>query len=743
MDDYNSKPTTTGFVPLGGSTNGSIETVSDGDWLRVELIAGTAYQIDIFGTGSTALADPRAQLRTAERVTLASDDNSGDGTAARLFYTPTQTASYFVQVSESGRDATGDYTVALKATDGQPQNPTTPPSGDVGTDLSLTEDVTDRGDFGNKFNAATDADGLITASFQNTGGDARLSVTGFDIDFTNEVEVRLNGKSLGFLKVGANNGLNAGDSFVLAAGDQIAGTNTITFEQKLNVGYKWGVTDLLIQDAGSAPPTSDPEPTGSDITLTEGAIENGDFGNKFNNQTDADGVITASFENTGSDAILSLTGFDVDFSNEVEVKLNGVRLGFLSTGPNNGLNNGDSFAIAAGDQKSGTNVISFEQNISNSYKWGVTDILLRDADGAPPITPDPEPTDSDIALTFGATETDRFGNKFDGTVDSDGVITAKFENTGVDTTLSLLGFDVDFANEIEVRLNGDRLGFLSKGSNNELNNGDSFLIDANDQLTGTNTITFEQTISDTYKWGITNILLEEATGSPPPDKPPASGTGDGVLDVMIIGDSFSIPGRGLPGKLEAALESRGYGETEIIDLTQSGRNIYGARDAVLDHFDSANATIPEVAVLAIGINDALKLREVSEIDRVLTRTIDELQGEGVEVLLAVPEPFFPLKSGEQGYTDPAEQAAFRAIYDELASENGLIIARDFIEGLTDDADLLQGDVFHPNPAGVDRILENILPELEQVIDRALPDAGGATSASVQIEDIVASDGGTS
>ena len=110
----------------------------------------------------------------------------------------------------------------------------------------------------------------------------------------------------------------------------------------------------------------------------------GTFGNRYDGNIDADGVITASFANTGGDARLSLKGFDVDFHNEIEVLLNGDRLGFLSTGPNNGLNNGDSFSIAASEQVAGTNIITIKQAIDPGYVWGFTDLLLENDGGPPP-----------------------------------------------------------------------------------------------------------------------------------------------------------------------------------------------------------------------------------------------------------------------------------------------------------------------------------------------------------------------
>ncbi len=232
------------------------------------------------------------------------------------------------------------------------------------TDISLEIGVTETGDFGNKFNGQTDADGLITAGFESTGSDMVLTFQGFDIDLDNEVELFLNGASIGFLDAGVDNGLQS-YSIDIAAADQVAGQNVITFSQDLNAIFAWGVTDILLEEADPA----------TDISLEIGVTETGDFGNNFNGQTDADGLITAGFESTGSDMELTFQGFDIDLDNEVELFLNGASIGFLDAGVDNGLQS-YSIDIAAADQVAGQNVITFSQDLNDIFAWGVTDLLI-------------------------------------------------------------------------------------------------------------------------------------------------------------------------------------------------------------------------------------------------------------------------------------------------------------------------------------------------------------------------------
>lgn len=114
-DDYLSNRNTDGVVIVdGAATTGSIETVGDRDWIRVDLEAGRGYLIDVLGIGDDPLLDPFAALRTRNGTFLAVNNNSGLDQEAQIVYTATTTDSFYVQVYEAGRDATGDYQVTVE-----------------------------------------------------------------------------------------------------------------------------------------------------------------------------------------------------------------------------------------------------------------------------------------------------------------------------------------------------------------------------------------------------------------------------------------------------------------------------------------------------------------------------------------------------------------------------------------------------------------------------------------------------
>ena len=134
-------------------------------------------------------------------------------------------------------------------------------------------------------------------------------------------------------------------------------------------GFTWGVTNLLVaEDTGGG---VDP----LEVPLTVGVMDTGQYGYNYGTSLHQTELI-ATFTGTTLDLVFSLTGYDIDYVDEIAVYLNGVQLGYLSPGANNGLNSGDSFSIAAVDQLTGENRIRFVQKVAG-WKWGVTNLLLQ------------------------------------------------------------------------------------------------------------------------------------------------------------------------------------------------------------------------------------------------------------------------------------------------------------------------------------------------------------------------------
>ncbi len=92
------------------------------DWYRVTLTAGVEYQFDLIGdandgaTTGLSLTDPFLWLRNPAGGAITSDDDSGAGLNARIFYTPTISGTYYLDAQESGINASGTYRLIVNST---------------------------------------------------------------------------------------------------------------------------------------------------------------------------------------------------------------------------------------------------------------------------------------------------------------------------------------------------------------------------------------------------------------------------------------------------------------------------------------------------------------------------------------------------------------------------------------------------------------------------------------------------
>lgn len=66
---------------------------------------------------------------------------------------------------------------------------------------------------------------------------------------------------------------------------------------------------------------------------------------------------------------------------------------------------------------------------------------------------------------------------------------------------------------------------------------------------------------------------------------------------------------------------------------------------------------------------------------------------------------------------PTYVKAFDALYPRLAEDHGALLYPFFLDGVAGHPDLNQPDGMHPTAAGVDVIVDRILPYVEKLIDR--------------------------
>lgn len=183
---------------------------------------------------------------------------------------------------------------------------------------------------------------------------------------------------------------------------------------------------------------------------------------------------------------------------------------------------------------------------------------------------------------------------------------------------------------------------------------------------------------------------------------------DSPARLMVLGDSltsgFGLPReQAFPARLEAALRREGIA-VEVIDAGVSGDTTAGGL-ARLDW--AADAAQARFAIVELGGNDALRGLEPAHAYGNLDRIIAKLKARGMRVLLAGMAP--PRNLG------PEYVREFEAIYPRLAERHGVTLYRFFLDGVAAVPSLNQADGVHPNAAGVEAIVQRILPEVKRLL----------------------------
>lgn len=174
--------------------------------------------------------------------------------------------------------------------------------------------------------------------------------------------------------------------------------------------------------------------------------------------------------------------------------------------------------------------------------------------------------------------------------------------------------------------------------------------------------------------------------------------------IAVLGDSLTA-GYGLPlaeafpARLEAALRARGF-SCSLIDAGVSGDTSAGGAARV----DWVLADRPSHLLVELGGNDALRALPPEQLERNLERIVEAARARGVPVMIAgmLAPPNLGREYGE------ALALAFRRVVERY----GLAFYPFFLDGLVGRPELFQPDGIHPNRAGVEVVVERILPTVE-------------------------------
>jgi acyl-CoA thioesterase-1 len=182
------------------------------------------------------------------------------------------------------------------------------------------------------------------------------------------------------------------------------------------------------------------------------------------------------------------------------------------------------------------------------------------------------------------------------------------------------------------------------------------------------------------------------------------------VNIVAFGDSLTA-GYGLaaneafPAQLQRALEAKRVAAT-VVNAGVSGDTAAGG----LSRLDWSVPDGTDAVILELGANDALRGFDPAITRKALDAILHRFQERKIPVLLCgMLAP--PNLGAEYG-------RAFNAIYPDLAAETGAILYPFFLTGVAADPKLNQHDGLHPTAAGVAVIVARILPQVEELINRA-------------------------
>lgn len=185
--------------------------------------------------------------------------------------------------------------------------------------------------------------------------------------------------------------------------------------------------------------------------------------------------------------------------------------------------------------------------------------------------------------------------------------------------------------------------------------------------------------------------------------------------VLAFGDSLYAgygmsPGQSFPAALERALAGRGV-RSEIVNAGISGDTTAGGRarlGATLDRLPHK----PDLVILGLGANDALRGIPPAVTRRNLEAMLAELQARDIPVLLTgITAP--------AGFSSPYF-ARYEAIYPELARRFGTKLEPSLLEGVLARREYLLPDGVHPNPRGTELMAQRVAPLAAKTLEQALP-----------------------
>ncbi|MDG6774139.1 arylesterase [Thiomicrorhabdus sp. ZW0627] len=193
-------------------------------------------------------------------------------------------------------------------------------------------------------------------------------------------------------------------------------------------------------------------------------------------------------------------------------------------------------------------------------------------------------------------------------------------------------------------------------------------------------------------------------------QPQAVNQADSKPIVLVLGDSLSAAYGMESERGWVSLLQQEHKGLQVVNASISGETTSGGKQrlpALMKQYS------PDVLVLELGANDALRGQDLNSTKRNLQTMIDACKtrsGNCEVVLLGIR---LPTNYG------PAYDLQLQKMYESLSKEtDGIRFDPFFIEDVALDPDLMQWDGLHPNAEAQPEILKRVWPLIEQALQEA-------------------------
>lgn len=180
--------------------------------------------------------------------------------------------------------------------------------------------------------------------------------------------------------------------------------------------------------------------------------------------------------------------------------------------------------------------------------------------------------------------------------------------------------------------------------------------------------------------------------------------------ILVFGDSLSAayglkPEQGWVALLDRRLRTQGYGYN-VVNASVSGETTSGGLQRLPRALELNK---PEIVVLELGANDALRGLPLSNAADNLSRMIGMVTKTGARILLVgmrIPPNYGPK------YT-----ADFIQMYSDLSSRFHIPLVPFLLESVALDSSRMQDDGLHPNALGEPAVLDTLWPQLVPLLKK--------------------------